>query len=60
MTCYNCNKQADSKLYYKAICDKLNDFELCTDEETRDSDWLEEFYLLLVQIKNAFECRDII
>lgn len=60
-TCYKCR----SKLFptktnlYDTICGKLTDFEHCNDKETVDTDWLQEFYHLLVRIQNAFECGEI-
>lgn len=61
LTCYECNSKSykSKPNLYEDIRNKLTDFEHCTDKETTSSDWLGEFYLLLVQVQNAFECGEI-
>lgn len=60
LTCYSCNNKQPASKWYDVICDKLNGFDCSNDTEATNNDWLEEFYLLLVRIKNAFECKEII
>ena len=61
LTCYECNTKSHKSKpnLYENIRNKLTDFEHCRDEETTDSDWLGEFYSLLVQVQSAFECGDL-
>ncbi len=61
LTCYECNTKSHTHnaSLYDDIRNKLTDFEHCTDKEATDSDWIDEFYFLLVKVQNAFECGDI-
>lgn len=61
LACHECKSKVYKPTFnlYENICNKLTDFEHSSDEETADSDWLAEFYLLLVQVQNSFECGEI-